>query len=219
MHGNSTRCSTQRRRPLIDSFDTIRLTRKTDNSAGGVLQYAIVHTPSALGVDVPVANITKIEIADYFDLKTLDRKDTGELEPADATTLNATTATVADPLTAMIDRVGDTVCEVSYTTTLAVVQKLNEAGVALPVSNADNEIIRDLLLVDRPQALAGIRIDSRFSSLGTGKLVSDLITAGMATKPADDKRATGEGSFAVTIRCTDRDATAEVTGTVVVQDA
>ena len=105
---------------------------------------------------------------------------------------------------------GDTVCAVTASPeTLAVVQELNAPA------DSDDVVVGELRAVNGP--LGAIRIDSRVSALGADKLVSEYTPANEVSDPDDDTRATGEGAFDITIRCTDKDDTAEVTGRVIVQ--
>jgi hypothetical protein len=190
---------------LVDSFGVIRLIRGavTAGSGGAADSLADISFPTS----TEDGNAITIEIADYFNLASLKRMPKA----------NATPGTV---LAAEIDEVGDTECEVTVSTTLATVQMLNEMGTVHADTRTDGTegevIATDLRKL--PQALGAIRIDSRVSSFGTDGIFDPaLVTPGVVAHPSHDTRATGEGAFPITIRCTDRDDTAEVTGTVVVQ--
>ena len=208
---------------LTDSIPTIRLTRPADISD----LTADPPTLTALTGATSESALETIEIADYFNVASLQRTGSGAPN-LDANGLVAANSGATPPTTladelAKIDKVGDTVCEVSYSTSLVVVQLLNEAGELGRATDATPPVERELVasqLVTSPQALVAIRIDSRFSSLGTGNLVNSPPIADpppVADAAKVDKVAKGEGAFDITIRCTDKDATAEVTGTVVVQ--
>ena len=160
-------------------------------------------------------NVGIISISEYFVWESLNtstmRNGTGDPEPP---------ITLADPPTAaqlaMIDTVGDTVCGVSLSpTTLAVAQLLNEAGEDILDSASTDEAIKAHTVVGS-QALFAIRIDSRYRSLGTDGIVSadNPLSAKVAE---NDTRATETGTVSITISCTDKDATATVTGRVVIR--
>ena len=202
---------------LVDSFGTIRLTRTATTAVTDER-----NTIGTINIVVPGAapnsgNAILITISDYFDLSTLDRMTIANNSVPGDTNAN----TIAD---SEVDMVGDTVCDVAVSTGLAVMQRLNERGEAARYDDAgaldtDGEIASNDR-VTSTQALAAIVIDSRVSNFGGNGVVGPaLIWPGFVAHPHDDTPATGEGSFPVTIRCTDKDATAEVTGTVVVQDA
>lgn len=214
----------KRPKRLVARFDTVRLHRP------------IKATPAAVGDTVPVegidivegsdgnVNVAVIEIADYFDIESLDRMVKGiALTPDNITALNTAgdLSTGNATVNGTIDEVGDTVCEVTYSTSLAVVQWLNEAGAELNLSTEGEEatdaIVTKHLLVERPEALAAIRIDSRVSDMGNDMLVQGYAPTATVELGKHDTRAEGEGAFDVTIRCADKDHTAEVTGTVVVR--
>ena len=158
-------------------------------------------------------NIGKIVISEYFVLDSLEitkKPDTGaDLEENDLAALivaqdsvTVRAATAAER--AKIDLVGDTVCTVSpQTGSYAVVMPLNEAGNLFSGAEIDHKEY----LVTGDQALTAIRIDSRYSSLGTDMIVT----------ATGDMKAIATGTFKVTISCTDKDATAIVEGTVVVR--
>ena len=190
-------------RVLDDSIDTIRLVRP----------FTAAPATDLVALDLNPAGVvsgTTIKISDYFDFASLQRmvmKSTPD-EAIEAADLGTTADNVAD-LASKMDLVGDTVCDVTVSTDLAVVQKLNEAGEVL-IANVDPAgtvpAVAAGHMVVRNQALAAILIDSRVSKLANG-------LAAFANK------AEGEGAFDITIRCTDKDATAEVTGRVIVQQA
>ena len=191
---------------LDDSFGTIRLTRP----AGAALVAAVV--PPA----TPPSAAT-IKIDDYFNFASLQRMvKAGDITETDLVSQQPATAATER---AKIDDVGDTVCDVTVDTKLAVVQNLNEAGALLADANTTPTgaaVVSQHLRADS-QALAAIRIDSRVSAVGTDKIILALTAAGIVPDPKDDTLAKGEGAFDITIRCTDKDATAEVTGRVVIK--
>ena len=215
---------------LVDSLGTIRLTRPIAPAAGADAAASLSNRSSyAFTVDgdgTADDSVALIKIEDYFDIASLQRMRKTGVPGADIFS-----STVADVTTekGKMDEVGDTVCAVSYSTALAVVQELNEAGTggallttqtnAATVNAAAGNVQKALLITD-DQALGAIRIDSRYSSLGSDKIVNDPAFADPPSStdaPKMDVVAKKEGAFGITIRCTDRDATAEVTGTVVVQ--
>ena len=206
-------------RVLVDSFPTIRLTRPVTTGTGIYVGTTLDSALVALGEDNVI--VDTIEIADYFDWGSLQRtvNSNGATGIGTDGLTGSDTAAVAVEA-AKIDDADDTTCAVSIdppTSLLAGTQLLNEAGALL----MDTAEVVGAYLIKSPQALGGIRIDSRFSAFGSPKVAN--------TRPADppteaqqktkDTIATGEGAFDIVIRCTDKDDTAEVRGTVVVQQA
>ena len=181
-------------------------------------------------------NVGRVIISDFFILDSLERT-TGTPETVGSTDHaidddNDVTALAASPATAAtrvalakIDKVTDTVCTVSQSSSsMAVVMSLNEAGVFSIGQAAEAEVAHmSLLVVPEVQALNAIRIDSRYSALGTDNIQTDPPTtpvtpANHATyQNTKDTPATSTGTFTVTISCTDKDETETVTGTVVVR--
>lgn len=229
---------------LVPRFDTIRLTRTKAPNAGDPGEVNTDNSRALYSVtvdgdrDAP-DNVALIKIGDYFDIDSLERMRKDGV-PLPAIYTDTGTAADDDPIVKAerdkIDEIGDTVCEVTVDTKLAVVQRLNEAGTGTalrdmqdgePAANTDltadtttTANVRKILLRDSDQALGAIRIDSRYSSLGS----DDIVNVGAfddppssADAPKVDVIAKSEGAFDITIRCTDKDYTAEVTGTVVVQ--
>ena len=146
-------------------------------------------------------NAVVIEIAKYFQLDSLQRM----VDPANTDSdldVNSDTDN---------DQVGDTVCSMSYTpTSLAIVMSLNDSasGVSSGVEYSKAHYATG------NQAIEAILIDSRVTSYGADMEYSGDDT--VAAKNADTL-AKGEGTVTVTIRCGDKDASAVVTGTVVVR--
>ena len=182
-------------------------------------------------------NVGRVVISDFFILNSLERTmGTAVGAPLSAvvgdTDIDVGTITSANTA-ARIDKVTDTVCTVSQSSSSeAVAMPLNEAG-ALRVEVSDEttgaaaEVAHmGFLVVPEVQALNAIRIDSRFSDLGgdnvqtatPNDLDTDISPEAYATYLKNkDTVATKSGTFAVTISCTDKDETATVTGTVVVR--
>ena len=214
---------------IVDSFGTIRLIRPA-TLAGAIPP--TVGTIDGNPVDDSV-NVDTIIISDYFEsLQRMGNGGTPFVDPVDGEVKGNATATPSTTLAqelAKIDDFGDTECEVSTSASLeslAIVQRLNEAGAIGGLEDAaattpavERDITDTDLLITSDHALAAIRIDSRVTSFGKDKIRSGITAPGDAAIDNDDTPAKGEGSFAITIRCTDPDDTAEVTGMVVVQDA
>ena len=211
-HGTFTAMFNTPPRVLVDSFPTIRLTRPV-TAAGATSAVAIDVDPSTDGA----TSAKTIKISDYFDFASLQRnvmKSTPD-EAIEDSDLGATAENVA-ALASKMDLVGDTVCDVTVSTTLGVVQRLNEAGEVL-ADAASPYVVVGKHLAKGTQALAAIRIDSRVSALGSDGTVSAFAAPAAASIPTDDTLAKEEGAFDIAIRCADKDATAKVTGRVVVK--
>ena len=177
---------------LIASIPTIRLTRPGTVEEGTVDADGTAPDSAAL-----------ILLSDYFNYASLQRMVKAN---ADATAVAA----------GEIDEIGDTVCAVtSSPETLAFVHSLDETGTLL--GDDANVVVGNLITA--PEALGAIRIDSRYSSFGGDNIASSITNNPPQTAevPNVETPATGAGAFDITIRCTDKDATAKVTGRVVVQ--
>ena len=145
-------------------------------------------------------NAVKILIAEYFQIGTLDINTDG---------------TNADMDTAAVDLVGDTNCVVTPTltpSTIGVVTPLNETGAeeATAVTYESTEHATG------NQAVLAVLINSLAQGYGSDKQPGGADALGAL---AADDAATGEGTITVKITCSDKDASAQVTGTVVVRQA
>ena len=175
---------------LTESFGVIQMDRSLATRA--------VATVATVGTYTPIA------LEGYFLRESLDWADA----PPNALTTDNTAK-----------RVGDTVCVVDVSKgTYLLVQELNtlvlkslDADITdtTPIDGVDDEIeVGDLK--SPHHALGAIIIDSQYSSYGDNGILT-------GSDAEADVSATGTGVVDITIRCTDKDATATVTGKVVVR--
>ena len=168
----------------------------------GVVQMDRTLATAAHAVGETVGTLKAIAIERYFHRESLDWM----AVPANAPTTDNTAM-----------RVGDTVCVVDVSKEgFLFVQELNTTATAAGITDttpADG--VLDTIVVANVKmshhALAAIVLDGQYSSYGANGLVPDAA--------ADSNVATGTGVVDVTIRCTDKDATATVSGKVVIRGA